>query len=126
MTEAKENTRLMCSEIVGNNFHMFANQICDEVPEIKSLALVIDWRIGRNDLPFGAVYFRDGEKDLKAIFGTIEQTRRMLWHQVESVQQMLTKLEELYVHNVSMLNASQKELEERQAKVEHGEATTQV
>ena len=54
------------------SFQRWAHRELPEFPEALSLALVIGWEIGENDLPPGEVCYREGPSP-PAMLGTVRQ-----------------------------------------------------
>lgn len=117
-TREGKQTKPMCHEIVIGTFHEVAKALMDDVPELRGLGLVIDWRIGQQDLPCGTVYVREELQDSPTpIFGLIEQTRKMLWEEISAAEKEISKLGQYCETLLRQINGAEKIVEEKEAEI---------
>lgn len=117
--DESSQSRPMCHIMAGEMFQEAAKWICQEVPEIRGLALVFDWKVGQTDFPCGSVYVREEDAaSPQSSFALIEQTRKLLWEQIAAAETQISRLE---AHCLSLLRKSheaKKEMEENQAEIQ--------
>lgn len=81
--------KALCFEPVFNGFHDWAKQQIDSVPEIRSLVLVVDWRVGQNDFP-ASMNVRT-EKSAQSECATIQQLVKTLKVNLQSLSDTTSK-----------------------------------
>lgn len=71
-------------------FNTCIKEIMSSVPELKSVGVIFDWHIGREDLPFGIMAEKSGPiKTSDILFSLMEQTAKFSRKQSEVMVDML-------------------------------------
>jgi hypothetical protein len=70
------------------------NNVLEGVPEVKSIGLIIDWNIGKNELPFGMMIGRHGSvRSPEELYSLMEQTAKLSAFQAKIITEMLIKID---------------------------------
>jgi phage-related minor tail protein len=70
------------------------NNVLEGVPEVKSIGVIIDWNIGKNELPFGMMIGRHGSiRSPDELFSMMEQTAKLSAFQAKIITEILVKID---------------------------------
>ena len=70
------------------------NNVLEGVPEVKSIGVIIDWNIGKNELPFGMMIGR--HRSIRCpdeLFSMMEQTAKLSAFQAKIITEILVKID---------------------------------
>jgi hypothetical protein len=68
------------------------NNVLEGVPEVRSVAIIVDWNVGRMELPFGMLIGRLGSVRTPAeLFPIMEQTAKMSGYQAKLMAEILVR-----------------------------------
>ena len=68
------------------------NNVLEGIPEVRSVALIVDWTVGRMELPFGMLIGRLGSiRTPDELFPMMEQTAKMSGYQAKLMAEILVR-----------------------------------
>ncbi len=92
MTQATSPPKLAVEQVF-DRFKEFAKALFDEVAEPRSVALVVDWQIGRNDFPAGMLISREAQVLPGDMLHMSEQLSKMSVRVLQLYGEALNKLD---------------------------------
>lgn len=86
--------RLAAPEEVQQKFQAMAEDILESVPELRSLTLVLDWKMGEESFPAGLYHAREKEPiGPSAITAKSRQLLKVMFSQLHGLAELLTAVE---------------------------------
>lgn len=95
MPETSTTNRRSCVEEVLTRFKDFTSELLKDVPELRSLSLVIDWDLGSSEFPHGLMLGRNDKLSLPELLGNTKQTQKLIETQVEMLGMSLAHAQKL-------------------------------
>jgi uncharacterized protein Yka (UPF0111/DUF47 family) len=93
------------------------NNLLEGVPELKSVGVVIDWNIGKNDFPFGMMIGREGMvRSPDELFSLMEQTAKFCNFQAKAMAEILVKTDARAVEVLNKIKAITEQLKELESR----------
>jgi len=93
-------------------FNNCIKEIMNSVPELKSVGVIFDWQIGREDLPFGIMAEKNGHiKTSDILFSLMEQTAKFSRKQSEVMADMLADADARAMELSKVLKSLKSEIE---------------
>ena len=84
----------MCYEAVFQGMKAAAEEALENTPELRSMVVICDWQVGKNDFPPAAMYFRPGAAmSMEMMTDCMGQTQKALMQQAESLRAMISAAE---------------------------------
>lgn len=112
--EISENK--MRSKEVTDAFVFLTDDLLKTVPELRSVAVVLDWEIGQNDFPFGVMVGRSGAVSSPVeLHNIMLQTAKMCRHQSEGMLRTIITADEIASDIAKKIEKLTKELKSLEA-----------
>lgn len=93
-------------------FNNCIKEIMNSVPELKSVGVIFDWHIGRDDLPFGVMAEKSGHiKSSDILFSLMEQTAKFSKKQSEAMADMLAEADSRAMELSKVLKSLKSDIE---------------
>lgn len=81
-------------ELAFDTLRDAVNNVLEGVPEVRSVAVIVDWNIGRVELPFGLMIGRQGSvRTADELFPLMEQTAKMSGFQSKLMAEILVRID---------------------------------
>ena len=102
----------MRSKEVTDAFVLLTDDLFKTVPELRSVAIVLDWEIGQNDFPFGVMVGRNGSVTSPVeLHNIMLQTAKMCRHQSEVMLRAILTADEIAGEIAKRIEEMTKKLE---------------
>ena len=89
------------------------NNLLAGVPELKSVGVVIDWNIGKNDFPFGMMIGREGMvRSPDELLSLMEQTAKLCNFQAKAMAEILVRTDAQAVEVLNKIKTITEQLRE--------------
>jgi hypothetical protein len=117
-SEAVKTVKLRHEEAT-DRFTEVINEVLENIPEVRSVALVIDWAVGQELFPYGIMIGRRGSVNRPdELYSLMIQTAKLVRHQSDVMAGILAGMDKLASDLASQITKLKKELNNSEAQLE--------
>lgn len=117
-SEAIKTVKLRHEEAT-DRFTEVINEVLESIPEVRSVAVVIDWAVGQDLFPYGIMIGRRGSVNRPdELYSLMIQTAKLVRHQSDVMASILAGMDKLASDLASQITKLKKELNNSEAQLE--------